>query len=121
MYLNCKSAHSCNNIQRSSQDTAVCQRRIKFPDCSSSFHSGNARDDGHDSNDSEIQNVSKAGEAVFVSIEGVNVAAMQNVFYLVAGCVVIAGIIGRHNEKLSSMCSSESVVFRGEIEQEIPL
>ena len=47
-------------------------------------------------------------------------AAMQNVFYLVAGCVVIAGIIGCHNEKLSSMHSSESVVFRGEIEQEIP-
>ena len=67
---------------------------IIFPDCSSCLDCCCPGDDWHDTLNPKIEDVCKAGKSIGVGIKCVDTASAQSVLNVVAGRVVVAGIVG---------------------------
>lgn len=89
-----------NDIEGVAEDVVARKSRVELPNCSRCFDRADVGDDRHEIGDGEVDNVGQAGETVYITVEGINVFAMEDALDAIACSVVVAGIIGRKTKQL---------------------
>ena len=104
-YLNCKHTHSSNDIQGIPENAVTQKCWVKFPNGSHHLHICNLCYNGHNVDDSEVDDMHKAWKAMLEWVEWVHLAFVEKTLHSVARCIIVACIVSCDTKQLIEILS----------------